>query len=68
MGRTACTEPQYLYKGALYLNLVPVQGGTLPYHYACTRVHTLTYHYACTRVQFSFTSNIFYDYVKQKLQ
>ena len=24
MGRTACTEPQYLYKGALYLN--PFEG------------------------------------------
>jgi hypothetical protein len=22
MGRTACTEPQYLYKGALYLYLL----------------------------------------------
>ena len=26
MGRTACTEPQCLYKGALYLTTVPVQG------------------------------------------
>ena len=31
MGRTACTEPQCLYKGALYLTSVPVQGCTLPY-------------------------------------
>ena len=35
MGRTACTEPQCLYKGALYLTSVPVQGCTLPFlmHY-----------------------------------
>jgi len=26
MDRTACTEPQCLYKGALYLTSVPVQG------------------------------------------
>ena len=39
MGRTACTGPQCLYKGALYLTLVPVQGCTLPYLSACTRVH-----------------------------
>ena len=30
MGRTACTEPQCLYRGALYLTSVPVQGCTLP--------------------------------------
>ena len=30
MGRTPCTEPQCLYKGALYLISVPVQGCTLP--------------------------------------
>ena len=30
VGRTACTEPQCLYKGALYLISVPVQGCTLP--------------------------------------
>ena len=29
MGRTACTEPQYLYKGTLYLALLP----------ACTASH-----------------------------
>ena len=29
MGRTTCTEPQCLNKGALYLTSVPVQGGTL---------------------------------------
>ena len=39
MGRTACTEPQFLYKGALYLTSVRVQGCTLPYLSACTRVH-----------------------------
>ena len=39
MGRTACTEPQCLYKGALYLTSVPVQGCTLIYLSACTRVH-----------------------------
>ena len=43
MDRTACTEPQCLYKGALYLTSVPVQGCTLPYLSACTRVQfTLT--------------------------
>ena len=31
MGRTACTEPQCLYRGALYLTSVPVQGCTLPF-------------------------------------
>ena len=39
MGRTACTEPQCLYKGALYLTSVPAQGCTLPYLSVCTRVH-----------------------------
>ena len=39
MCRTACTEPQCLYKGALYLTSVIVQGPTLPYLSACTRVH-----------------------------
>ena len=39
MGRTACREPQCLYKGALYHTSVPVQGCTLPYLSACTRVH-----------------------------
>ena len=38
MGRTACTEPRCLYKGALYLTSVPVQGCTLPFFSACTRV------------------------------
>jgi len=37
MRRTTCTEPQCLYKGALYLTSVPVQGFTLPYLSACTR-------------------------------
>jgi hypothetical protein len=48
IGRTACTEPQCLYKGALYLYLTvelylyslllavrPVQGCTLPFYLAC---------------------------------
>ena len=39
MGRTACTEPQCLYKGAVYLTSVPVQGCSLPYLSACTRAH-----------------------------
>jgi len=26
MGRTACREPQFLYKGALYLNLCAISG------------------------------------------
>ena len=39
MGRTAYTQPQCLYKGALYLTSVPVQGCTVPYLSACTRVH-----------------------------
>ena len=39
MGRTACREPQCLYKGSLHLTSVPVQGCTLPYLSACTRVH-----------------------------
>jgi len=38
-GRTVCTGPQCLYKGALYLTPVPVQGCTLPYLSACTRMH-----------------------------
>ena len=61
MGSTACTEHQCLYKGALYLNSVPVQGCSLPYLIACTKVHftlpqclykgrTLPYLSACTRV------------------
>jgi len=46
MGRTACAEPQCLYTGALYLTSVPVQGCTLPYLSASTRVHfTLLYFY-----------------------
>jgi len=32
------TLPQCLYKGALYLISVPVQGCTLPYLSACMRV------------------------------
>ena len=33
------TLPQCLFKGALYLTSVPVQGCTLPYLSACTRAH-----------------------------
>jgi len=33
------TSPQCLYKGALYLTSVPVQGCTLPHLSACRRVH-----------------------------
>jgi len=41
---SACTRvhftiSQCLYKGALYLTSVPVQGCTIPYLSACTRVH-----------------------------
>ena len=65
---SACTRvhftlPQCLYKGALYLISVPVQGCALPYLSACTRVRftlsqclygcTLTYLSACTRVRFT---------------
>jgi len=39
MGRTACTEPQCLYKGALYLTSVPVQGCTLPYLFTYMNTH-----------------------------
>jgi len=37
MGRTACTEPQCLYKGALYLTSVPVQGCNLPLPFLYTK-------------------------------
>ena len=64
MDRTACTEPQCLYKGTLYITSVPVQECTLPYLSACTRVHfTLPqclykgalylYLSVCTRVRFT---------------
>ena len=33
MGRTACTEPQFLYKVSLYLTSVPVYVSNLPLHY-----------------------------------
>ena len=36
MGRTACREPQCLYKGALYLTSVPVQGCSLPFYLLST--------------------------------
>ena len=55
MGRTACTEPQCLYKGALYL-LVPWSRKSraiplLPL-WAVRSVHNLS---ACTRLHFTFT-------------
>jgi hypothetical protein len=52
MGRTACIEPQCLYKGTLYLTSVPVQEYTLPYLSTCTRVH-FTLPQCCTRVHFT---------------
>ena len=42
MGRTACTEPQCLYKGALYLTSVPVQGWPLHYILFWERKHFLS--------------------------
>ena len=49
MGRTACTEPQCLYKGVLYLysRAIPL----LPL-WAVRLVQSLS---ACTRVHFAFT-------------
>jgi len=66
MGRTACTEPQCLYNGAIYLYLylyrtsVSVQWSTLPLPipllplWAVRPVQSLS---ACTRVHFNFTYN-----------
>jgi hypothetical protein len=68
MGRTACTEPQCLYKGTLYLYLsactraiftftsVPVQGYTLPLPQCLYKGDLYLYLSACTRVIFTFTS------------
>jgi len=51
MGRTACTEPQCLYKGALYVTFIPIDhcilknvsyrwkncyGSSLPFVFNCT--------------------------------
>jgi hypothetical protein len=69
MGCTACTEPQYLYKGELYLYLyspcgpyglyrasVPVQGCTLPLPLLpLWAVRSVQSLSACTRVHFTFT-------------
>ena len=54
---SACTRvhftlPQCLYKGALYLTSVPVQGYTLPYLSACTRVHFTFYLYLYTCIYY----------------
>jgi hypothetical protein len=50
MGHTACTEPQCLYKGALYRTActvsVPVQGCTLPLLYRYNSDLYLLYHAA----------------------
>jgi len=54
MGRTACTEPQCLYKGALYLYLWSWKSRTIPLLplLAVQPVQSLS---ACTRVHFTFT-------------
>jgi len=54
MGRTACTEPQCLYKGALYLYLWLWKSRAIPLLplWAVRPVHSLS---ACTRVHFTFT-------------
>ena len=49
MGRTACTEPQCLYKGALYLTVELYLYSPL---WAVRPVQSLS---ACTRVHFTFT-------------
>ena len=68
MDHTACTEPQCLYKGALYLYLsactrvhftftsVPVQGCTLPLPQCLYKGALYLYLSACTRVHCTFTS------------
>ena len=73
MGHTACTEPQCLYKGALYRpyglyrDSVPVQGCTLPAVRpvqslsACTRVH-FTGRTACTESQCLYKSALYRPY------
>jgi len=58
MGRTACTEPQCMYKGALYLYLWSRKSRAIPLLplWAVRPVQNLS---ACTRVHFTFTYNIF---------
>ena len=51
VGRTACTEPQCLYKGALYSIAIPL----LPL-WAVWPVQSLS---ACTRVHFNFTVELY---------
>jgi hypothetical protein len=57
MGRTACTEPQCLYKGALYLTSVRVQWCTLPLRLPQCLYKGALYLYvylsACTRLHFT---------------
>jgi len=54
MGRTACTEPQCLYKGDLYLYLWSWKSRAIPLLslWAVRPVQSLS---ACTRVHFTFT-------------
>ena len=54
MGRTACTEPQCLYKGALYLYLWSRKSRAIPLLplWAVRPVQSLS---ACTRMHFTFT-------------
>jgi len=54
MGRTACTEPQCLYKGALYLYLCSWKSKAIPLLplWAVRPVQSLS---SCTRVHFTFT-------------
>jgi len=54
MGRTACTEPQYLHKGALYLYLWSWKSRAIPLLplWTVRPVQSLS---ACTRVHFTFT-------------
>jgi len=69
MGRTACTEPQCLYKGALYLSplLVPWsrKSGAIPLLslWAVRPVQSLS---ACTRVHF--TPHTFYGRGQERLE
>ena len=58
MGSTACREPQCLYKGALYLTSVPVQGCTLPYLSACTRVTFTLLLYEEVRIAYHRVGNL----------
>ena len=54
MGRTACTEPQCLYKGALYLYLWSWKSRAIPLLPLWT-VRPVQGLSACTRVHFTFT-------------